>query len=241
MSGSPSRGAALGYPDVSLQALVGNWWVPAGSGAVDRGRLLWAIVPHVDQHPFALFAKGRTESTEHRRADYEVAPLTRQTLSRIQAAPLLPVAGMPSLPDEIKMVFRGKRRPVLVVGTAGAEVERNLRVGEARYHTSRTLLVAPYYGAEKWKPQLVERIRRCSYPQFMWDSLPIYKGERASVLRLDHVQPIGNHPESYDLTHYQLSPDALTLVEEQLTWLRTQKLPEDALLPDIRESLLGAS
>jgi hypothetical protein len=239
MSGSPRRGAALKYPEISLQSLVGEWWVPVEGGVVDRGRLLWAVVPHVDQHPFALFAKGRTESTEHGRADYEVKPLTRQTLAHIQSAPLLPVAGMPSLPDEIKLVFRGKRRPVLVVGVAGTEVEKGLRAGGARFHTSRTLLVAPYYGAEKWRPQLIERIRRCAYPQFMWDSLPFYKGERASVLRLDHVQPIGNHAESYDLTNYKLAPEALSLVEEHLTWLRTRELPEGALLPDIRESLLG--
>ncbi len=167
-------------------------------------------------------------------------PLTRQTLSRIQSAPILPVAGMPSISDEIKMLFRGKRRPVLVVGIAGSEVEKGLRVGDARFHTSRTLLVAPYCGAEKWKPQLVERIRRCAYPQFMWDSLPIYQGLRDSVLRLDHIQPIGNHPESYDLTDFTLAPDALSLVEEQLTWLRTGELPENALLPEIREALLGS-
>jgi hypothetical protein len=154
MSGSPRRGAALKYHEISLQSLVGEWWVPVEGGVVDRGRLLWAVVPHVDQHPFALFAKGRTESTEHGRADYEVKPLTRQ--------------------------------------------------------------------------------------QFMWDSLPTYKGERASVLRLDHVQPIGNHAESYELTNYKLAPDALSLVEEHLTWLRMRELPEGALLPDIRESFLGS-
>lgn len=229
------------YPDESLQALAGEWWTSVAGASVERGRLLWAVVPHVDQKPFALFAKGRTEATEHERADFEVMPLTRQTLARIQTAPILPVAGMPSIPDEVKMLLRGKRRPVLVIGNAGTEVDSALRAGGARYHTSRTLLVAPYYGAEKWRPQFVESIRRCAYPQFMWDSLPIYRGMRDSILRLDHIQPIGNHPESYELTPFKLTPDALDLVEEQLTWLRTGGLPEGALLLEIRASLLGSS
>lgn len=203
---------------------------------MERGRLLWAVVPHVDQQPFALISKGRTEPTEHQRADYEVVPLTKRSLTAIRSAPSLPVAGMPDVPDEIKMVFRGKRRPVLVVGNPGANIESGLRTGEARYHSSRTFSVAPYYGAEKWKPALIDKVRRLAYPQFMWDTLPISSGKN-SILRLDHIQPIGNHAESYDLTGYELSADALQLVEEQLNWLRTGELPKDSVILDARESL----
>jgi hypothetical protein len=240
MFGNPRRGETLEYPEISLQSLVGKWWVSVKSGSVERGRLLWAIVPHVDQKPFALVAKGRTEATEHGRVDYEVMPLTKRTLSTVRSAPSLPVAGMPDIADEIKMVLRGKRRPVLVIGSAGTEVEKGLRIGEVRFHTNRTLLVAPYYGAEKWKPELIEKIRRCAYPQFLWDSLPIYERARDSILRLDHIQPIGNHPESYDITDYGLAPEALTLIEELVTWLRTGELPADSIIPDLRESLLGS-
>jgi hypothetical protein len=222
-----------------LQSLVGDWWISSKGGAAERGRLLWAIVPHVDQKPFGLVAKSRTEPTEHGKANYEVLPLSRQTLSAFRSAPSLPVAGMPDLPDEFKMVFRGKRRPVLVLGNAGTAVEKNLRLGDVRYHTNRTLLVAPYYGAEKWRPQLIEKIRRCTYPQFVWDWLPPYKADRQSILRLDHIQPIGNHGESYDITDHALSENALALIEEQLTWLRTGSLPEDSIIAYLRDSFLG--
>jgi hypothetical protein len=144
---------------------------------------------------------------------------------------------MPDLPDEVKLVFRGKKRPVLVIGNPGIEVEAGLRVGGAKFHTNRTLQVAPYYGAETWKPPLVARIQRCAYPQFSWDSLPIRNG-KDSVLRLDHVQPIGNHGESYELTDYELSEDALTLIDEQLTWLRTGHLDPESLLANFRREVL---
>jgi hypothetical protein len=164
-----------------------------------------------------------------------VVPLTKHTQSTI---PSLPVAGMPDLPDEIKVVLRAKRRPVVVIGNAGIEVERKLRLGEVRFHTNRTLLVSPYYSATKWRGELVEKIRRCAYPQFLWDFLP-FSGYKDSILRLDHIQPIGNHGESYDLTNYCLSEEALALLEEQMAWLRTGEIGEGSILLDIRQLLLG--
>src|SRR5580692_82859 len=92
--GIPARGATLKYPEICLQSWVGDWWTTIDGGVVTRGRLLWAVVPHLDQHPFALLSKGRTEETEHGRADYEIQPLTRRTFG---ATPSLPVAGMPDI------------------------------------------------------------------------------------------------------------------------------------------------
>jgi len=65
-----------------------------------------------------------------------------------------------------------------------------------------TALVVPFYGAEHtearsgWPSQFLDRIRRCEYPQFMLDVLPGSTTE--SVARLNHLQPIGRHHESYD-------------------------------------------
>jgi hypothetical protein len=72
----------------------------------------------------------------------------------------------------------------------------------------------------------------------MWDSLPITMG-RDSILRLDHIQPIGNHAESYELTEYALGSDALALIEEQMNWLRTGELLEESIILYLRNSLLG--
>src|SRR5262245_20641791 len=98
MYGSPAPDAILDYPDICLQSLAPKWWAPVSGGSVTLGRLLWAVVPHVDQRPYALITKGRAEETEHSKADYEVVPLTNSTLSSV---PYLPVAGMPDVPGEI--------------------------------------------------------------------------------------------------------------------------------------------
>ena len=131
-----------------------------------------------------------------------------------------------------------------MLGTGGAEVPRPLRTGAARHQTNSTILAAPFYGADLggstggWKPEFVERIRRCEYPQYMWDSLPV-QGRRESILRLDHLQPVGKHGQSYELTEYELHADAVSLVDEYLTWLLHGALPADGLLREVRRVLLG--
>ncbi len=74
----------------------------------------------------------------------------------------------------------------------------------------------------------------------MWDCLPI-GGRNESILRLDHLQPIGKHGESYELTEYQLHEEALKIVDDHLTWLLKGGLPSDSILIDIRKVLLGTS
>src|SRR4029453_7944945 len=62
------------YPEDSVQYYCSPWWIRTDNSQVKRGRLLWAFVPHVDQHPFVLIAEGRTEATEHGSANYRFEP-----------------------------------------------------------------------------------------------------------------------------------------------------------------------
>jgi hypothetical protein len=87
---------------------------------------------------------------------------------------------------------------------------------------------------------LIEKIRRCAYPQFVWDILP-FQGYDDSVLRLDHIHPLGHHGESYDLTNHCLSEGALVLLEEQMLWLRSGEPVAGSILQEIRRILLGPS
>ncbi|HYU31921.1 MAG TPA: hypothetical protein VEW48_07140 [Thermoanaerobaculia bacterium] len=80
--------------------------------------------------------------------------------------------------------------------------------------------------------------RRCEYPQYIWDSLPV-PGRKESILRLDHLQPVGKHAQAYELTEYALHADAVSLVDEYLTWLLHGALPADGLLREVRRVLLG--
>ncbi len=60
---------------------------------------------------------------------------------------------------------------------------------------------------------MVERTRHREYPQFFWDQLPI-SGVEESILRLDHLQPMGTHHDAYQMSEYKLSDDALEVVDE---------------------------
>jgi hypothetical protein len=228
--------ASQTYPEYCLQYYCEPWWVRSSDQQLRRGRLIWAFIPHVDQQPYMLVPKGRSEATEHRFAEFEVRPLQG---GQIPAGTDLPVAGLPQYPGEVRLVYRAKRRPALVLATGGADVPKPLRTGSARHQTNTTILTAPYYGADRgWKSEFVQRIRRCEYPQYMWDSLPL-PGRDESILRLDHAQPVGKHGPSYELTGFELHPEAMDVVDEYLTWLLRGALPPEGLLIDIRRTLLG--
>jgi hypothetical protein len=116
----------------------------------------------------------------------------------------------------------------------------------ARYQTNAAMTVAPYYGVDHsgarggWRPEFVQRIRHCEYPQYLWDKLPLGGGSAAeSILLLDHLQPIGRQESSFELIQYCLSKEALEIVDEWLEWLITGDLAADSVLSEIRSYLLA--
>ena len=231
---------AKSYPDDCLQSYVGEWWIDCASATVSRGRLVWAFVPYIDQEPMVLIPQGRSSPTIHETAQYSVEPLRASNPPR---PPRLPVAGLPTYPGEVRAVYRAKRRPVLVLSTGGPSVDRELRVGAARWQTNPTLLVAPFFGVDPgprggWRPEFVGRIRRCEYPQYAWDELPIGGSTNSSILNFGQIQAIGNHPNCYELTSYCLSEEALTIVDEWIGWLTTGKLDPNGILHEIRKGLI---
>ena len=228
------------YPEDSLQSLVGTWWTNRDSSDISRGQLLWAFVPHLDQEPLLLVSEGRTSPTDHTRALYTIEPLKTNSPPR---QPILPVAALPNFPGEVRTVHRAKQRPAVVISVGGSHVPRPLRTGGARWQTSPTMLIAPYYGIDRsgtrggWKPEFVQRIRRCEYPQYMWDRLPLGRTDE-SILRLDHLQPIGTHPNAYEITPYCLSDEAMKILDEWLLWLLTGNLDATGVLLDVRQGLI---
>jgi hypothetical protein len=215
--------------------------VEVGGHDPRRGRLVWAFVSHVEQEPRQLALVARTEPTEHGAAHYTISPLR---IGEPPKAPRLPVAAMPAYEGEVLTVYRAKTRPALVLSAETPEVPKAFRAGKARWQTSPTILVAPYYGADQsgtrggWNPDFVERIRLCEYPQYLWDRLPL-GGVHESILRLDHIQPVGRHGNAFAPTPYCLSNDALDVLDEWLDWLTTGLVPADGVLAMIRGTLLG--
>jgi hypothetical protein len=229
------------YPEDSIQAYVGKWWLTDVSKDIKRGRLIKAFVPHVDQIPMILSPIGRANPTDHSKANFTLEPLRIDKPSRTY---MLPVAALPEFEGEVRTVYRAKKRPVLIISAGGPDIAKELRYGKPRWQTAPTILVAPYYGAGEgakrsgFRGEFIERIRRCEYPQYMWDILPLRGEGGESILRLDHIQPIGKHYETYELTPYCLAEEAMLILNEWLHWLLEDDLPADSILFYYREQLI---
>ena len=166
------------YPDDSIQSLVKDWWLNDETNKVCRGRLIWTIIPHVDLLPMILVPEGRSGPTDHTKCRFTLKPLD---IDNPPQTPQLPVAALPNFPDETRIVYRAKRRPAIILSIGGPEIPREIRTGGVRWQTAPTLLVVPCYGIEAsgkrggFREDFVSRIRRCEYPQYMWDKLPTTK------------------------------------------------------------------
>lgn len=229
------------YPDDSVQYLVEPWWVPADAGRIERGRLVRTLVPYPEMKPHRLIPEGRgDDARQHTRANFRIEPY------RIGDPPpavgVLPVAGLPLREGETYSVHRGKVRPTVVLSTSGPEIPRGIAGGRERWQSAHTLLVAPFYGADPggtrggWPADFVGRIKRAEYPQYVWDKLPV-TGSTESILRLDHVFPIGIDPAGYQPYPFRLSPDALAVMDVWLRWLFAGDLDPDSILGMVRPEL----
>lgn len=211
------------------------WWTTDEDLTLKRGRLIWAFLPHVSQEPTQLLIQGRAaDATDHKKAQFELGPL-RIDYNPV-ATPGLPVAAVPSHSGEVLSVYRAKKRPAVVLSTGGAAVPSALRAGSARWQSAPSLLVIPSYGTEQdgtrggWSSAFVRRIQLCEFPQYVLDWLPISRSGAPSVLRLDHIQPVGLHYNSYELTPWVLSDPALDVLDDWLLWLQTGLVPKDGVL-----------
>jgi hypothetical protein len=221
------------YPDDCVQSIgdPNQWWVPNPEKKLGRGALLTCFVPHVDQTPYTFEPIGRTQATEHTRADVRVAPLkVDQPLRQTD----LPVAAMPLHGNEVWAAYRAKRRPCLVVGEQSLTVDKALTTGMPRSSSAPTMLVAPYFGVDKdgtragFNAAFVDRIRHCEYPQFMWDKLPLDSAPRSgSILRLDQIQPIGCHHHSFKVAPHRLSDAAIAVLDGLIQWVIWGAIPEN--------------
>lgn len=229
------------FPDVCVQSILkpNKWWVEDKSYKLSRGALVLAFVPHVDQVPMTFEPVGRSKATEHDSAIVKVAPLkVDQPLKPTD----LPVAAMTVKDGEVWAAYRAKRRPCLVLGCESPKVDPAVVRGTPNNSTAPTCLVAPYYGAKRttdragYPEAFVERVRQCEYPQFLWDHLPHVSGEE-SLLRLDHLQPIGTHHHAFKPLGYKLSADALALVDEILDWLFLGGVDPDGLIAYYRKEI----
>jgi len=71
------------------------------------------------------------------------------------------------------------------------------------------------------------------YKQFMYDELPHASGE-PSVLRFDHILPVGSHTKSYKPLGYKLGDEALKILDEYLQWNLFGGVEEDAFILEFK-------
>lgn len=228
------------FPDDSIQSAVlgdADWWVSNDDNSLCRGALIFAFVPHVDQVPYTLEPVGRKDPTQHGSAEVRIKPLNARAS---RPSPSLPVAAMPLYHGEFWTAYKAKRRPCIVFSNQSPSVSKSVVRGAPKRNTAPTVLVAPYYGVDQdgkragYNPVFIERVRHCEYPQFFWDKLPI-GGSTESLLRLDHLQPIGAHHQSYDLSNFKLSEPAMEILDEMLEWLMQGMVHEDSFIAIYRE------
>lgn len=221
------------YPDDCLQSIISSdWWVEDEQPTLSRGALIFAFAPHVDQLPYTFEPIGRSNAEEHGSATIRVAPLkVDKPLQQTD----LPVAAMTLHHNEVWAAYRAKKRPCLVLGSKSPSVDSSLTRGKPNSATAPTILAAPYYGVDQngrragYRPEFVERVRHCEYPQFVWDKLPV-AGPDESILRLDHLQPLGAHVKACNLTKYRLNEEALQLIDDLLKWMIWGGVEEESLL-----------
>jgi len=234
------------YEDTTLQSYFHSdqkpWWVKEEPKRIVPGRLLWAFLPHTDLIPNVLIPVGRASDTEHKVANYRIEDFSTANPPKKSR---LPVAALPDYEGERRFVYRAKRRPAVVISTGGTDIPKILRPGtKPKWQTAPTMIIAPYYGAEEndlragWHGKLVERIQQCEYPQYMWERLPINHPPRESILKFDHIQPLGRHYKSFEITDYVLCKHAVEVLNDWLIWLTRGMIPEDSFLYEIREELL---
>jgi len=228
------------YPEDSIQAFVEPWWVKSDSKEIERGCLVRVLVPYPAQKPLILIPEGRGEDpTDHTTARVRIEPFVPGQPPREAK---LPVAGLPLRPGESFLASRGKVRPCVVLSMGGTSIEKALRRGGSAWQSAGTLLVAPFYGADHdgsrggWDAELVKRIRRAEYPQYLLDRLPL-TGSVESILRFDHIFPIGQDHASFRLTGFCLSPEAMRLVDEWLVWLFEGQVRTNSDLAYLAQSL----
>ncbi|MCG8639160.1 MAG: hypothetical protein MI862_05465 [Desulfobacterales bacterium] len=226
----------MNFPDDSLQSLVASsaWWQETDSQSVDRGFLIKAFIPHVDQTPNTIEPVGRQEANIHSKAIVKIRPLDIKAPRKRED---LPVAAMTLYQKEVWTAYRAKLRPCLVLGKNRNMVEKSVRKGQPQKNTAPTLLVAPYYGIDRdgsragYNPEFIERVRHIKYPQFFWDQLPI-GGPKESLLRFDHLQAIGFHYSSLQKTGYKLCKEALEILDEVFNLHLFDRISEESELLD---------
>jgi hypothetical protein len=209
--------------DPDPREFIEPWWETAPK-EVEPGQLVRIALPSPDFISMGLVVEGRKDPREHGKAAFYTNTLERVLADRRELR--LPVAGMPSGPW---IVQRAKVRYALVLSRPGSAVPKGL--GGSAALREPCLLVVPYWTADQsggrqgLRPELVSKIKRAFYPQFLADQLPIERASDVSVVRFDHVYAVGASSTNFEVQPHRLSSDALAFVQGWFAWAQSGTPP----------------
>lgn len=198
----------------------------------------------IGQVPHELTPEGREDPKDHSRAKARVRQFNIDRQRPTQ--PPLPVAGLPLHSNEVLLAYKAKVRPALILGSRLPDLSAVLGPGTPKSHRHSPLTIAPYYGVDQdgsrtgYTPDFVKRVRRAEFPQYMFDQLPEIKGMKptqASVLRFDHMQPVGRNAATCKPTKWRLSDEALQFLSSWTAWVFEGEPPKDCILSWLRKDL----
>lgn len=231
----------MGFPEDSIQYVLDDWWLATPLSTPKRGDLVRVMVPFRFGLPTRLVAKRKAnEPGDHECVDFESQSFAFDTsLTREK----LPIAGLPQIEDGSYALSPYKKRPALVLASPADPPDEKLTLGLAGYQKAPCFIVAPYYGTDKngmrggYPEELVRLVRRCKYPHFFWDCLPLKGDTTSSLLRLDAMFSVVHDRTWYQHTGFRLSQDGMEIVAEYLEWFMTGALPKESLIRDVRAKL----
>ena len=120
------------FPDDSIQAVAGTWWIEDPTKNFCRGQLIRAFLPHVDAIPYTMTPVGRENPTEHKSAEVIIEPLR---IKQPRKPSFSPVAALPLYPGEVRTVYRAKKRPAVILTEGGNSVPHHLVLGKPAWQT----------------------------------------------------------------------------------------------------------
>ncbi len=233
------------YPDICIQNFVEPWWTTCTDEKFKQGRLVWTFIPHINQNPYAIIPTGRQEPTEHKKAEVQIKAIdVKDTINTQKSS--LPVASIPLYDKEIPCMYRAKKRPALIISAGGPNMPPQYTKNKPSKQLLPNLLVAPCYTADEgtgkragYNKDFIEKVKQCEYPQFMWDILPIAYKNESSLIRLDHIQPVGRTFDYVELTKYCLTSNALKILNDWLYWLIKGTIRQTSEFKKTRDFLMN--
>jgi hypothetical protein len=208
---------------MSVRELFPDFLKPNNSqGPALPGELFWVPTAEVD---FTVIETRRATATAHTQVQFQLAAY--EPARHYREKEHLPVKLLHLDERSEALMFRSKKRPCLVLGSAHVTDHNTLSSvsdqRQAQQLSNIIYLVAPAYSANSpadprgpFPPEMLLRIEKLHYPHLAW--MPALDGQGpGSVLRLDRIFAVSSALLTVDARcRYKASRDAFEIIQAQM-------------------------